>query len=770
MERVLLCLTDDHDLRFVAIAAVVCLLTSIVTFSLLARTREEDGQSQRLWLLGSALVAGSGIWATHFIAMLAYEPGVPLGFTFVTTLASGLSGIVIAAVAFFIGLTSIRWAAPASGALLGGGVAVLHYLGMAAVILPGLIIWNFSLVAWSIVLGCAFGAAALAAFARATTWRGRLGAAIVLTLAVSSHHFTGMGAVGILPWILPAEMPHDLPRDWVVAGIAVVMLMILAFGLLGLVFDRVLAGRSLREARRLTALANTAFEGIVIWRDDKIIQTNASFCSLLGSKPKALVGRSPREFIADSFREQFDALVAAGDRTRLALELKGEDRSRKPVEILVRIVNDDEGENYILAVRDLRERLAAEERIQHLAQNDALTGLGNRSLFLARLEEEILRAGRKHNMLALHTIDLDRFKEINDVYGHPAGDELLREVARRLERLAKPGDIVARLGGDEFIVAQVAIGAPADAVDFAERLVSGLSAPFAFDGVSASTPASVGVAVYPNDGASVDTLLRSADMALYRAKSEGRGAFRTFEASMADELRQRRALQKDLETAINEGQLTVVYQPRVGVADRSVHGFEALVRWTHPTLGAISPETFIPLAEEAGLVGQLGEFVLRTACQEAARWPQPLSIAVNLSPLQFVQGDLAALVQTILLETGLPAVRLELEITEGVLIRDINRALHVLRQLKNLGVRIAMDDFGTRYSSLSYLQTFPFDKIKIDRSFVSDLEGNAHSAPSSKPSSVSPGASASRSSRKALKTDRSSTSSRESCATRCRVT
>jgi diguanylate cyclase (GGDEF)-like protein len=318
-------------------------------------------------------------------------------------------------------------------------------------------------------------------------------------------------------------------------------------------------------------------------------------------------------------------------------------------------------------------------------------------------------------------------KPINDSHGHAAGDDALRLAAQALRGATRGSDVVARLGGDEFVIAQVALGGPAEAVAFAERLVSELAAAFTLEGVSASTPASVGVAVYPSDGATADALLRSADMALYRAKSEGRGAFRTFEASMADELRQRRALQKDLEVAINEGQLTLVYQPQVRVADTSVHGFEALVRWTHPTLGAISPGTFIPLAEEAGLVGRLGEFVLRSACREAASWPQGLSIAVNLSPLQFSHGDLAALVQTILLETGLPAPRLELEITEGVLIRDINRALHVLRQLKNLGVRIAMDDFGTGYSSLSYLQTFPFDKIKIDRSFISDLDGNAHS-------------------------------------------
>jgi diguanylate cyclase (GGDEF)-like protein len=229
---------------------------------------------------------------------------------------------------------------------------------------------------------------------------------------------------------------------------------------------------------------------------------------LIGKKRSDLLGHSLREFIPDRFHTQFDALVAAGDRTRLPVELVRDDRSRTPVEILVRIVKDEEGTNYILAVRDLSERVAAEERIQHLVHHDALTGLGNRAFFLARLEEEIVRAGRKDKLIALHTIDLDRFKEINDVYGHPAGDELLREVGRRIERLAKPGDIIARLGGDEFVVAQVAIGAPAEAVAFAERLVADLAAPFALDGVSASTPATVGLAVYPNDGATAASAQR----------------------------------------------------------------------------------------------------------------------------------------------------------------------------------------------------------------------------------------------------------------------
>ena len=315
--------------------------------------------------------------------------------------------------------------------------------------------------------------------------------------------------------------------------------------------------------------------------------------------------------------------------------------------------------------------------------------------------------------------DLDRFKAVNDVFGHETGDELLREVASRLETACQ-GAFLARIGGDEFAVITPTGPQPATAEALAGRLSAALDADIDIDGHTLRAGLTIGIAIFPQDGADAATLVANADAALFRAKSEARGSIRFFEMAMDKTLREKRALQQDLRSAIARSEIELHYQPQAHI-DGEITGFEALVRWHHPSRGLISPATFIPLAEESGTIVALGEWILRTACQEAASWPRPLNISINLSPVQFQRGDLPKLLHEILLETGLAPARIELEITEGVLIGDFEGALSILRQLKNLGLRIAMDDFGTGYSSLSYLQSFPFDKIKIDRSFVANI-------------------------------------------------
>jgi len=312
------------------------------------------------------------------------------------------------------------------------------------------------------------------------------------------------------------------------------------------------------------------------------------------------------------------------------------------------------------------------------------------------------------------------------VFGHSVGDRLLGEVARRLATAAR-GTFLSRLGGDEFTLIDAAGSQPSSAEVLAERLQAAFADEFAIDGHQLRIGLSIGVAIYPADGTDAAMLLGNADAALYRAKADGRGSVRFFDAGMDKRLRERRALQNDLRTAVERGELKLHYQPQQRVGN-GIIGFEALVRWHHPGRGLVPPAAFIPLAEESGLIIPIGEWILREACREAASWPRPLQIAVNLSPVQFRHGDLPGMVHSILLETGLAGNRLELEITEGVLIGDFSRAVSILRRLKTLGVRISMDDFGTGYSSLSYLQSFPFDKIKIDQAFISSMEHNAQSA------------------------------------------
>ncbi|MCJ2049337.1 putative bifunctional diguanylate cyclase/phosphodiesterase, partial [Methylobacterium sp. J-070] len=377
---------------------------------------------------------------------------------------------------------------------------------------------------------------------------------------------------------------------------------------------------------------------------------------------------------------------------------------------------------------DISARKAAEGQIAHMARHDGLTDLPNRALFYERLEGRLADLSTDDGSCAVLCLDLDHFKAVNDSLGHLAGDALLRAVAHRIRVVLRAEDTVARLGGDEFAVLMRKVGDLRRVEALAERLIDAVRAPVSFGEQQMQVGLSIGIALAPAHGVDGETLFKRADLALYRAKAEGRNTYRVFEPAMDEVVAERRDLERDLRHAIEGGELTLYYQPQVTTSGGDLVGFEALVRWMHPERGLVPPNAFIPLAEETGLILALGEWVLRAACREAARWERPLKVAVNLSPHQFQQADLAERVLAILTETGLSPMRLELEITETVIINDMARALGILRRLKALGISIAMDDFGTGYSSLATLQAFPFDKIKIDRSFVGHVEGSPQAA------------------------------------------
>jgi diguanylate cyclase (GGDEF)-like protein len=368
---------------------------------------------------------------------------------------------------------------------------------------------------------------------------------------------------------------------------------------------------------------------------------------------------------------------------------------------------------------DITARRHAEAQIAHMAHHDALTNLPNRVLFREHLVKMLGTMGR--GKLAVLCVDLDRFKAVNDMLGHPIGDALLRAVGDRLQASARPSDLVARLGGDEFAIVQTGSEQPAAAIAFATRLIAAIAKPFELDGHQVMIGASVGISISPNDGGDPDKLLKNADMALYRAKSDGRDSYRFFEPNMDAMMRRRRTMEIDLRQALILGEFEVYYQPLITLETEKICGFEALLRWHHPERGMVEPLEFISIAEEIGLIGQIGAWVLKCACLEAATWPDDIQIAVNISPAQFKSRAVVLDVVAALGASGLPARRLDLEITEAVLLLDTDANIGILDELRNLGVRISMDDFGTGYSSLAYLQKFPFDKIKIDRSFVSDL-------------------------------------------------
>jgi diguanylate cyclase len=730
---VYLCLTQQHDHVLVALAALICLFAAFTALLLQQRAlAAAGGRARAIWLLTAAGAAGGGIWATHFVAMLAYRPGLPVGYGPGLTALSILVAILLAGLGFGLALAR-RLPLPVrqwlGGGIVGIGIGAMHYTGMAALRVPALVGYDLFLVALSLAFGVGFGGLALRASLRQDGLvRRGLGAGL-LTLGICAMHFTAMGALELTPSpLVPPPDATAIAPGLLAIAVAGVTLLLLGASLAGTIVDQRFADRNALEARRLHELANATFEGIGIHAGGRLLDANLALARLTGYPLEQMIGQDALRWIVPEDRDFVRRRIAEGSEGAYETQFVRPDGSRVAVEILGRAIDYKGRAARVAAVRDITERKAAEARIRFLANHDALTGLPNRVLFRDRLEQALARARRDGDQVAVMCLDLDRFKEVNDLRGHAAGDALLKQAAARLGAAIRETDTVARLGGDEFAIIQSGLPQPQHAAAFAERLIAAVAEPFEHEGEAMIVGMSVGIALYPADGSEVGTLLKNADTALYRAKADGRGTYRMFEPEMDARLQARRLLERDLREALAQQQLEVHYQPQAELTTRKITGFEALVRWRHPRRGMVSPDEFIPLAEETGLIVPLGEWVLRTACAAAATWPDYLRIGVNLSPVQFGRCDLPQLVEDVLRVNRLPPGRLELEITEGVLIKDIEQALAILRQLKALGVRIAMDDFGTGYSSLSYLQRFPFDKIKIDRSFIGAMGDTAESA------------------------------------------
>jgi diguanylate cyclase (GGDEF)-like protein len=481
------------------------------------------------------------------------------------------------------------------------------------------------------------------------------------------------------------------------------------------------------EKQRLDTAVNNMTQGLLFFdSNQRLVICNQRYIDMFGVsrdviKPgcsfhELLTHRQETGTFTDDVDEYIEAILRKmaerGAFQRILTTADG-----RSIQVLYQPLADG---GWVTTLEDFTERQRADEQIAHLAHYDALTDLPNRVLFRDQLERELKKIGRGGQLAVLY-IDIDEFKSVNDSLGHPVGDELLKAVALRLSGCVRESDFVARLGGDEFAIVQTAVNSPADVMDLVVRIYQAIRVPVECLGHQLVTDASIGIALAPQDGTDLDQLLKNADLAMYGAKSDGRRTYRFFEREMDARVRARRALELDLRQAIVEGQFEIAYQPVVDLRTGAVSGCEALLRWRHPERGMISPAEFIPVAEDIGLINKLGEWVLEQACFEAAIWPENIRLAVNVSPVQFRTHTLALHVASALASSGLKANRLELEITEAVLIRDDEAALAILHQLRAVGVRIALDDFGTGYSSLSYLQRFPFDKIKIDRCFVTDI-------------------------------------------------
>ncbi|MGD9478280.1 bifunctional diguanylate cyclase/phosphodiesterase [Shinella sp. G-2] len=865
MLRILSCIVVEHDLRLVLLAALICFLSCYVAVTLVQRARVAEGTARKLWLGAAGTSSGFGIWATHFIAMLAYDPGVIMGYDMELTLLSLGVAIVVTTIGLAVATyLPGRSTVVAGGLLFGAGVTAMHYIGMSAIELPGTLRWDIAYVTASLVFSGVFGVAAFLVCMRPqSAGRERALATVLMALGVVSLHFTAMAAVTVEAGLMPISDDTLISTSLMVPLIAVVAFSLLFTGLTAAVFARQ-AELAASESTRQFAMLVQGVKDYAIYMldpDGRVANWNEGAERHKGYKAHEIVGRHFSEFYSAEDRlaglperalriarlegkyenegwryrkdgsrfwanvvldpihdaggllvgyakitkditvekANADRLAAVTKNLDLALENMSQglclfdkderllianrryseiygfpEGSVQPGMTLREIVDagvaaiyadpavrqskardvyarrraaiqaNDGGATveklpngvsvqlryrtlpdgaWVATYEDVSERLRSEEQISFLARHDSLTGLPNRASFNDRLDGELVSARRSGGKVAAIGIDLDKFKEINDTRGHAAGDEVLVTLSRRMQACLEADETVARFGGDEFAAAK-RFEDMSDLTDFLQRLETCLNEEIRIDGYDIKPGASLGVAIYPQDADNIEALLNNADLAMYRAKEALTQTVCFYEVSMDEAARSRRLIANDLWQAVERKELQLHYQVQKAVHSGETVGYEVLLRWHHPVRGTIPPGEFIPIAEECGAILPIGEWVLREACREAATWDNDHKIAVNLSPVQLGNADVADLVQRVLIETGLSPHRLELEITESTIIGDKERALHTLRRIKAFGVTIAIDDFGTGYSSLETLRAFPFDKIKLDRSFMNEVEAS----------------------------------------------
>ena len=703
-----------HELKLVLLAVAISALGSFITLVLYAQARELHGQTRAGWIFLSGFAAGAVMWTTHFVAMLAFAPGVPVGYDAGLTGGSFFVAVAVVTVGLAVAAYGSVATAAIGGGIVGAGALAMHIVSISGLRVAGEISWDPYIMALAAFFAIGFGALALAR-ARKEGCEIQAVAPLLLSVGILALYFISFAGVTLVSAPGDQLAATAIPPRLLGYFVAAMTLLLVGTGCATVMIAR---GALSTAQMQLRNIADASVEGLILTDGLKIVDVNESLRALIGpDKSRALIGSSVWRHIlhGDKNADRFEGLLVADDENI-------------PVEVIARTTNADGAVRRIFAVRDLRERREAEQRIRYLAHFDTLTGLPNRTSFQEKLESDLAMQAMRGGDLALMIIDLDRFKEINDVHGHVAGDELLKETAARIKALLSNDEFAARLAGDEFVVIQTGKPQPNAATRLSTQLLDLFSRPMTVNGQQFQVGLTVGISVAPRDGDDMRQLLANADLALYRAKAQGRARACFFAPEMDETLRERRIIAQQLKEAIEHDELDVHYQAQVSVSTGEIIGFEALARWNHPVRGEITPTEFVGIAEETDLILALGEWVLRRACREAAEWTQPYTVAVNLSPIQFKTPRLPEIIHEVLAETGMPPHRLELEITESALVEDTQRTLDMLRCIKMLGVSIAMDDFGTGYSSLSTLQAFPFDKLKIDKSFVERIDDHGQAS------------------------------------------
>ncbi len=856
MFDVLICVTEFHDPWIVLLAAILCLLSSYVAISLIRRSRSVSGLPRSIWVLSGAAAGGFGIWATHFVGILAYDPGVVVGYDSALTYLSLLIAIVAtggasAAASFW----PSRNGGIAAGILFGTGVCTMHFMGMQAIQFPGHILWDPTYVVAAVVAAVVL---AIPAFHCAIMLEHKIGAVLLstglLALSVVAMHFTAMTAITTIPDPSEPVTEHLISPLSMIVMITAVAASLLFAGLSAaiLALRAEAATHASEEKFRILVQGVSDHALYMLDQQGNISSWNPGAARMLGYERREIIGQSPAIFYPPE--DEGMALHAGSLATATALgkysgegwrvrrdgsrfwgqvlieAIKGENnqligfakitrdqtekrqaeaalhrtarnlqvaldhmanaiclfdsngtllmynrrleeigdldptidlRGRSVTEICQlhpdgceartqayeRMIAHKQGDwtetlpngktvyaryiptdsdSWLITIEDITTRLRSEQRIAHLSHHDQLTGLPNRQTLIETLDQRLPLVDLRQGKLALVNLDIQRFKDINDTYGNAVGDEVLCLLAQNLRKILKSDELIARIGGDEFACITPYPNA-ASVQDFIQRVMRAINTPLELDDANIQLQASLGIAVYPQDASDREKLLSNANLALARAKADNCEKTRFYDANMEEAARERRQMAQDIWTALRDEQFYLTYQVQCAAGSHKVTGYEVLLRWQHPRLGLVPPNVFIPLAEQHGSISALSEWVLERACRDAAGWKDPTRIAVNISPVQLAQTDLSELVCRTLAKTGLDPKRLELEVTETAVIGDKGLALDILGRIRELGVTIAIDDFGTGYSSLETLRAFPFDKIKLDRSFVTDIDSNRHS-------------------------------------------
>lgn len=714
MLYVLNCIIYEHDPVLTGLAILIWLTGGASLFILLRRALESSPRRAVQWQGVAAVTAGVGVWGTHFVAMLGYQSQVPFTFDFELTALSVLVAVVMfyLAIRVHYRLDGIM-ADVLGGALLSIGIAGMHFTGMSAIDAPALVVYDAPLLLGGQIVSIIAAIAAFWLLDRLPGRNGLFAAAAMSLVSVSAMHFTGMAGTLLIPDASITPVVASLQRETLVVLVCVASLL-----LAGLAVGSAFLDRLMNDMR---GLSEATQDGLLIVRAGQILDVNGRFLTLVGLDRDKVVGQPLTDFLpvnADQDSNGVTPLVSSERR------LIRPGRTSCPVDVTISVIEYRGLECQVYSLRDLSVIKESQRQISYLAMHDALTDLPNRVALDRFLEEALQAAQDRGTKVAVLALDLDSFKSVNDVFGHHEGDLVLRKVATMLRDAIRGQDMACRIGGDEFIIVQLLDKDTRGAMSLAKRIISLFEADLVGEQTLRHVGTSIGIAVYPDDADDAVPLRHAADMALYQAKETGRGTVQFYNQDIESRLRRRRELEHDLALAVANNELWLAYQPVFDSLERKMIGYEALVRWNHPRLGNIPPDQFIGIAEETGLIMGIGEWVLREACFEARSWPEETKVAVNFSAIQFWSQNVVEVVSRALEDSGVSAKRLEIELTESVVLRDNAQVDSAINGLRALGVSIVMDDFGTGFSALSDLQRYPFDKIKIDRSFVMDVEND----------------------------------------------